>query len=179
MTGRFLTLPNALSLARIPLSALASLFVLRNMPLPAAIVAMLAIVTDWLDGVIARATGTESEWGRVLDPLADKTGFALFGASLAIMRWFPLWLLLLIVLRDLFIVAGGLLLLRRRTAMPRSNLGGKVSTFVLAAYMLRQTLSPAPGFIAGLDWLGIAALISAVAGLAGYMPRFFARRSPA
>jgi hypothetical protein len=46
----------------------------------------------------------------------------------------------------------------------------------MAAYMLRQTLSPSPGILLGLDWLGIAALAAAAAGLAGYAPRLLARR---
>jgi cardiolipin synthase len=179
VTGPFLTLPNVLSISRVPLSLLASILLLRDLAVPAAIAALLAVLTDWLDGAVARARGMESEWGRLLDPLADKAGFAFFGAGLAITHRLPPWLLLLVVARDLLIVAGGFILLRKRTAPPRSNLGGKISTCVLAAYMIRQTLDPVPGFFAGLDWLGVAALASILAGLAGYVPRLAARRSAA
>lgn len=64
---------------------------------------LVAALTDWYDGVIARKYGYQSEWGRFLDPLADKIltsaafiGFAVIGLA-------QLWMVVLIVLRDIAI----------------------------------------------------------------------------
>ena len=69
------TLPNLLTLSRI----LAMPLVVATFYLPAPMgpwigcaIFILAGITDWLDGRLARAWQQQSEWGRILDPIADK-----------------------------------------------------------------------------------------------------------
>jgi phosphatidylglycerophosphate synthase len=171
LSGPFLTLPNMLSLSRIPLSAAASALLLQGRTAAMAAAVAAAVATDWLDGHVARRTGRESDWGRLLDPAADKIGFALFGAALALRGSIPVWLLAVVVLRDLAVAAGGLLLSRRIERMPASSPAGKLSTLLLSAYMVRQAVSPAGGLLLGLDVLGLAALAALAASTAAYAAR--------
>ncbi|NLP06094.1 hypothetical protein GX411_09120 [Candidatus Fermentibacteria bacterium] len=159
MRGPFLTVPNVISLVRLPLSAAAGLALLDGLPVPAVVLAAAAIATDWLDGAVARATATESDWGRVLDPLADKAGFAFFGLCLALKHSIPWWALFVIAGRDAAVAAGGLSLAGRGSPPPRANAPGKVSTVLLSVWMVRQAAAPAaPGASDWLMWLALAAL---------------------
>lgn len=168
LPGPFLTLPNLLSLSRIPLSAAASALLLQGRTAAMAAVAAAAVATDWLDGHLARRTGRESDWGRLLDPAADKIGFAMFGTALVLRGSMPAWLLAAVVLRDAAVAAGGLLVSRRFARMPAASPAGKLSTLLLSAYMVRQAVSPAGGLLLGLDMLGLAAVAALAVSTAAY-----------
>ncbi len=170
MKGPLLTLPNIISILRVPLSASASALLLAGRPLPSAVLASTAVITDWLDGLVARRSGSSSEWGRVLDPAADKISFALFGLALLLLGRIPPWFFVLLLLRDLLVAGGGLLLAGRSRRMPSSNIGGKISTVLLAGYLLKQAFLPgsAGPSLLGLDLCGLAALAALTASTAWY-----------
>jgi len=100
----------------------------------------IAVITDWLDGKIARWTGTVSEWGKVLDPLADKLGSALVGFVLALKGILPWWFVVLVVVRDVLIMIGGVLLMRRLGRVVPSIWMGKVAVTFLALTILAGLL---------------------------------------
>ena len=99
-TGRILNIPNILTLARI---ALIPVFLLLAYWPPAlgveflqhgiwrhvalASVFVLAAITDWLDGYLARALNQSSAFGRFLDPVADKLMVA--AALIVLVQWQP------------------------------------------------------------------------------------------
>ena len=62
--------------------------------------------SDALDGFLAKQFGWHSDLGALLDPLADKLLLVTAFASLTWVGLLPLWLTLLVVLRDVAIVAG-------------------------------------------------------------------------
>ena len=63
--------------------------------------------SDALDGLLARRFGWVSEWGGVLDPLADKLLMVSVAGTLSWIGAFPWWLLAVIIIRDLVIIGGG------------------------------------------------------------------------
>ncbi len=72
-SASILSLPNLLTASRIAAAPLLALAVLTaQAPILAAVLVFAAALTDLLDGLIARATGKVSEFGAVLDPIADK-----------------------------------------------------------------------------------------------------------
>jgi len=79
----------------------------------AIVIFVTAAATDGIDGYIARRYNQKTRLGAVLDPVADK-GLLLAGiVTLSLSSWtyrFPLWFVVLIVSRDLVILAGTLLL---------------------------------------------------------------------
>lgn len=72
MTDRLWNVPNALSLSRVPLTALLCACIESGWWLPALVVFGVAALTDWLDGWWARKFNQLSAVGRALDPLTDK-----------------------------------------------------------------------------------------------------------
>lgn len=166
MRGPFLNLPNAMSLARVPLSLAACGFVASRDPVPACAFIFLAVISDFLDGLTARRTGSISDWGKILDPLADKVGIAALVVTLALVRALPVWFLAVVVLRDLLIAVGGLLLTKRLGTPPSSNLWGKATSLCLSVYlttvsvgwMLDVRIWPGELLSGGVDPLGLLSL---------------------
>jgi CDP-diacylglycerol--glycerol-3-phosphate 3-phosphatidyltransferase len=104
------TVPNALTAARlgaaplVVLLAQAEAFGLTRYV--AVAVFAIAAMTDFLDGYIARKTGQVSNWGRRMDPVADKVLVAaalLIAAVDGTLRGFALWAALIVIWRDLWI----------------------------------------------------------------------------
>jgi len=100
-------LPNALTLGRMLLVAPLVYLLLTGAYGAALVVALIVGLSDWLDGALARRFGWQSEFGGMLDPLADKLLMVSVFATLAWMGVLPAWLLVLVIARDLAIVAGG------------------------------------------------------------------------
>ncbi len=105
-----LTLPNFLTLLRI-IAVPVFLILISNQHYGAGLVLFLAAgITDTVDGVLARLTDSKSDLGASLDPLADKL---LLVSSFVILAWLgviPSWLMILVLTRDVVILAGYLVI---------------------------------------------------------------------
>jgi len=131
-TDRVLTVPNALSFLRL-LGVPLFLWLILGPQADgwALVVLVLAGITDWLDGKVARATGQISRVGQLLDPLADRLYIAATLLGLAIRGIIPWWLVVLLLARDV-LMAIVLARLKRVgvTGLP-VHLIGKAATFNL------------------------------------------------
>ena len=74
----------------------------------ALIVFGIAGFSDALDGYLAKRYNWTSRLGSLLDPLADKLLLLSAFITLAWLHWIPLWLVSLVILRDLVIVSGAI-----------------------------------------------------------------------
>ncbi|MEM1081358.1 MAG: CDP-alcohol phosphatidyltransferase family protein [Pseudomonadota bacterium] len=101
-------LPNVLTVARIVLVPVLVVLLFLGEYFWALIVALIAGISDWLDGALARRFDWQSEFGGFLDPVADKLLMVATYLTLAWLHQLPLWLVLMVVLRDVVIVLGGL-----------------------------------------------------------------------
>ena len=88
---------------------------------------LLAGLTDILDGYIARKYKLVTDWGTIADPFADKLMLLTVLACLVLRHYLPLWVLLIIVAKEGFMIIAGILLYRKGTVIP-SNIFGKLST---------------------------------------------------
>lgn len=166
MKGPVINIPNLLSLSRIPLAFAACLFLVRKNLVLVVIVIITGVLTDIIDGIIARRTNSISDWGKVFDPLADKIAIGSFIITLAILGAVPLWFVILFLTRDALIAAGGIFLTKKLGSPPSSNRWGKYSSLIMSVYltsaavcyMLDRTLWPSGLVLAGLDPLGLLSL---------------------
>ncbi len=143
--GTFWTAANMLSLCRVVLIAPITYLILVNGPLAWLMgLILLAMVTDWFDGRIARWSHTVSDWGKVLDPLADKLMATAVTLALVVRGALPLWFLLLIVVRDAVIVYGGVLVTRRTGKVYMSIMSGKLAVSALAVTVVAALLRADP-----------------------------------
>jgi cardiolipin synthase len=119
---------NLMSLSRILLTVPVGYFLWRGDEQATLICLILIVVagmTDFLDGYLARRFNQITALGLILDPLADKIMTITVIAELVIFRGFPLWLALMIFARDIIILLAGLTIMRKKDSIPSSNLTGK------------------------------------------------------
>ena len=114
--------------------------------------ALTAVVgsTDWVDGWLARRFGQVSRVGQLLDPLADRLLIASVAIALVIRGVLPWPAALLLVARDLFLLAGWPLLKRRGIEPPEVVLLGKAATLVLLFALPILTLGATGVAVAGV-----------------------------
>ena len=127
------------------------------------------VASDILDGALARARREVTEWGKIIDPIADKLAVDSIAALLVYLKGLPLWVAAAVIGRDLLIVLGGVLLASHIKEVPSSNAWGKATTCVMAALLLTYAMDFDPPKVI-LVWLaGFLILVSitsyVVAGL--------------
>ena len=151
-----MNLPNAISLARLFSAPLIVWLILSNETTAAFWVFLMAAVSDGVDGFVAKRLGTTTVLGGFLDPIADKVLLVGTYAALGSNGMLELWLVILVVFRDLLIVGGALLFrLLTRSLNMEPLMVSKVNTvaqIVLAAVVLGDS---------GLG-LGLAMLVDAL-----------------
>lgn len=158
-------LPNALTALRM-LMVVPLAWLIQDRHYDAALlVAAGAGATDALDGLLAKRYGWQSWLGGVLDPLADKLMLLACFLSLGLIGAHPMWLAMLVIGRDVVIVAGAAayhFLIGRLSAQP--TLLSKFTTAIQIAYVLAQLLHlttwfELPVLTAGLMWLVVACTV--------------------
>lgn len=85
-----------------------------------------AMVTDWIDGTLARRWNLITDFGKIADPIADKALMAAALIGLWIVGTLPLWVPIVILVRELGITALRFVIIRW-VVLPASK-GGKLKT---------------------------------------------------
>ncbi|HWV57018.1 MAG TPA: CDP-alcohol phosphatidyltransferase family protein [Longimicrobiales bacterium] len=122
----WLNLPNLISLTRVPM---AFVFVAVESLVVRLALVVASGVSDWVDGRLARRSGTVTRAGELLDPIADRTFMVVAIVALVVEGALPGWAAPLILLRDIGVAVGGLaiLILRPGTRLPARPAGKRVT----------------------------------------------------
>ena len=137
------TVSNVLSLSRVILMVPIVLLILQpgnQYRFWVIVLMVLSAATDFFDGLLARALNQVTDFGRLLDPIADKVCIIAISAALVIVGDVPLWYAALVALRDLLIVAGSMLIINRRKVVVQSVWAGKWTVAFIGAYLLVATM---------------------------------------
>jgi cardiolipin synthase (CMP-forming) len=125
-----MNIPNLLTTFRLILIP-AFLFIFfshgTNSLLYSIIIFLLAGVTDFLDGYVARKYNLITKAGIVLDPLADKLMLITVLTCLVINMYIPIWVLIITSAKEVFMIFHGIFLYKRGNVIS-SNIFGKAST---------------------------------------------------
>lgn len=136
LKGKILTIPNLLSLIRILLIPFFMWFY-HSQNLPAAVITLaVSALTDALDGLIARRFHMVSDFGKALDPFADKlTQFAML---CCLLMTFPqmIWLIFVLVVKELYLLLLQLAVIQHTDVVLGAAWHGKITTVLLYGVML-------------------------------------------
>ena len=135
-----MTISNLITISRLVLLPFIIYFLLTEQRVVAFVIMFVSLLSDGLDGYLARKLNQESRLGRFLDPLCDKIFLAAVMITLLYIRAVPLWAVLVIVLRDFLILFGSFVLLRSKAVVEPSNMFGKITGFAFGAMILAFTI---------------------------------------
>ncbi|HET7086416.1 MAG TPA: CDP-alcohol phosphatidyltransferase family protein [Rhizomicrobium sp.] len=174
-------LPNLLSALRLLAAPFAAVLILGGHDIAALLVFTGAGLSDGLDGFIARRWGVTSAFGAWLDPAADKLLMLLCFAALFAVGSTPLWLLALVVARDLAIACGWLLI--KLSGLPIATQPlfiGKASTvsqilYIFGTLLLLASDLEAPHLIQAAAWLCAGLTVLSALAYGGIFLRGFFR----
>lgn len=111
----------------------------------------LAASTDWIDGQIARRTGTVTEIGKAIDPLVDRMLIAAGVLGVYLEGRLPLWIVLLLLGRDVYLLGGANHLARKHLRpIPVAFIGKLTTALLLIGFsdlILNWPLIPGAGVI--------------------------------
>jgi phosphatidylglycerophosphate synthase len=171
-TGRIVTIPNAISLARLLMAIPIAILISQGRWTAAFILLLVSAASDGLDGFLARKLGQESALGRLLDPAADKaviltTAVMLAWGDVAMLNPVSGWFPTVLFVREGLVVGVGLFL-GSQAYVP--SLAGKVSmavsdVAVIVAVGFEAAAIPSP-FVAPLLLLAVALSVASLAGYA-------------
>ena len=192
MKGK-MNVPNTLSLIRALLVPVfvATLLFMRDIPIWCCVVPTIVYIltglTDMLDGKIARKYNLVTDFGKFIDPLADK--FMVIGSAIAILVWMMLlgentlalvfvWVVLVILLRELGVTSLRLVVAGKSGIVVAASMLGKIKTVSQMAgtvIILMEPIIPyfAENHILSYISMGIMAFTTLFSGLdylKAYMP---------
>jgi len=131
-------IPNMLTFLRILLTPIFIVLLFHDHPYSnfwALVVFSIASITDAYDGYVARKYDLESDYGRFLDPLADKILVSSAFISFAVMKIVPFWMVGLIISRDLFIT-GLRMLMNQKGFIIQTRKIAKIKTGVQIGFII-------------------------------------------
>ena len=142
-------------------------------------------LTDVLDGFIARKFNFVTNFGKLIDPLADKATQVSVLATLTLQHIIPLWILIIVLLKECIMIAGASFLYGKELVVS-SRWYGKLSTVlfyiaIVSSFFIKQfnltifnhpeySMSPLPGFDQYIYYL---ALIMTIFSLFMYIRAFY------
>lgn len=124
------TIPNLLSVLRILVIAPFAYFFLNDQLLWAVVMLAFSGLSDLFDGMIARKFNQITELGKMLDPLADKLTQGTIAICLAVKHTLLIPILAIFVLKELGMLIGGCILLKKKKRPCAAKWYGKVATFL-------------------------------------------------
>ncbi|WP_437584780.1 CDP-alcohol phosphatidyltransferase family protein [Paramicrobacterium sp. CJ85] len=166
VSDRIVTVPNVLSFLRLALVPVFLVLLVEGNDLAALVVLAVSGLTDFLDGFLARRLDQVTRLGQILDPAADRLYIV---AALLGLGWrdlIPLWLVGLIIARDvMLLILGGVLARHGFGALPvvKTGKAATAALFIgLPLVMLSGALPDASGVILPIG------LVISIAGAALY-----------
>lgn len=152
--------PNVLTLFRLLLIPVCCWLIIIDKMKGAFIIFVLASLTDVLDGYIARKYNQITDFGKLVDPLADKLMVLCLMITFSIMDVLPSSAIYIIFVKDSLLILGGILLYRKQFTV-QADIIGKIAQFFLVLSIVLSFFQPEfdslgfPLYLYTL-WVGVA-----------------------
>lgn len=166
-------IPNALTILRFILIPFIIVSIVKNDYLEAFIILTLSGLTDILDGFIARKFNFITNFGKLIDPLADKATQVSILVTLSLKDIIPMWILMIVFLKEFVMIAGASFLYGKELVVS-SKWYGKLATVlfylaIVSSFIIKyvnatcllpeDTFSFLPNFDIYIYYLALAATV--------------------
>ena len=174
-------IPNALTIVRFLLIPIIVIACVQEEYIWAIAILTLSGLTDVLDGTIARRFNLISDFGKLMDPLADKLTQVSLLTTLCIKDIIPLWILIIVVLKEFCMVSGASFLYGKELVVS-SKWYGKLATVLFYLAMVLSLFVENVSNVMGKELgtirttnsiLYYLAVITSIASLILYMKAFY------
>jgi cardiolipin synthase (CMP-forming) len=131
---------------------------------------LFASMTDILDGYLARRMNQITEFGKIIDPLADKVCIGIIITKLFLIHEIPGYYFFMIIGRDILIFLGGIMLTKKLGKVLPSNMLGKIAVLIIGIVIILILLKVDRTIILFKAFYAISILLI-IASFAGYTMR--------
>lgn len=163
VTGRVFTVSNFISFSRVIIAfpIIYSHYANNLMYNTEVIILILyGIISDYLDGLVARKTNTISEVGKIIDPISDKLCAGALFIYTVYLGWVPIWFLVFFIVRDALIIVGSSYIKIKYGKVAMSTMSGKISINVIVAYwMMVFFFRESTGIHELLLWMSVTIMV--------------------
>lgn len=139
-------LPNILTSIRIFMAGVFAYFFMKHDYIACSISFGISMLTDVLDGALARANNWVSDLGKILDPIADKVTLLVISACFYSAGWIPEYMLVAVIIKEALMMVGGLIMLRCNAVAYADRFGKAAttlfSTSIVMALLRELNISP-------------------------------------
>lgn len=162
-----LNVPNTLTVLRLLLIPVFCWLMWRGQELPALYVFLFASFTDLVDGYIARRYNLVTDFGKLMDPLADKVMVLAVMITLVLKGMAPAAAVIILLVKELIMVLGGIYALRRKSVVVFSKPVGKIAQFItviglVLCFFHEHFVAPALPWHLIVLWTGVALALVAL-----------------
>ena len=157
-SNKILTLSNSISFFRVFLAIPTVISLLHDDLLITGSLMVLAYITDLLDGYIARKTNTISEFGKAMDPIADKIYVAALIIAMVSKDMVPLWFVIIVLAKDILTMFGAIYARKKIGAVLPSNYWGKSAILLTIICLFLAVSGVSSGFLV-FGWVASSALL--------------------
>lgn len=133
--------PNYLTVFRLFVVPIIFSLILLDYYLSAFIFFVIASLTDILDGRIARKYDLITDWGKLMDPLADKITQISTLSALIIKGIIPFWILVVLTTKEIIMISIGFSLYKKKKVTVHSKWYGKIATVLFFVAIVFSLLS--------------------------------------
>ncbi len=173
-------IPNALTIVRFILIPFIVYYIITGQYVAGFIILTVSGLTDVLDGCIARKFNFITNFGKLIDPLADKTTQIAVLASLTFKGIIPLWILLIVFLKEFVMIAGASFLYGKKLVVS-SKWYGKLATVlfyvaIVASLFIEYwntSINPSAPLFAFDDYIYYLAIATTIFSLIMYFRQFY------
>lgn len=162
-----MNIPNILTTFRIVLVPILAYMMHLGEYVPAAIIFVAAVFTDFLDGFLARKFNQVTNFGKVMDPVADKLLVLTALGMLTIQKKIGVAIFIIVIAKEILLGIGGILLYKNKKRISSADWYGKIASgiFYFAILMLILDVKYSKTFI-------VIAVAATVFALAKYIAKY-------
>lgn len=173
-------IPNALTIVRFIIIPFIVYFIITGQYIAGFVMLTISGLTDVLDGFIARKFNFITNFGKLIDPLADKATQVSVLASLTFKGIVPLWILLIVFIKEFIMVSGASFLYGKKLVVS-SRWYGKLATVlfyvaIVASLFIEYwntTINPLSPLISFDNYIYYLAILTTIFSLIMYFKQFY------